>query len=376
MDHHNHNFWWRYFPHKQLTQMYFSSAMRSFAISLIALFVPLYLFVERGFSLHQTLQFFIFYAVVFAMTTPIAAKFCSKYGLKHSILLSVPLYIMFILLLYLLPVVAVPLPLIAAFLAFSLAFYWIGMHTAFHHVSDHKHRGEEVGKRASVSILANMCGPLIGGLLIKFTGFKIVFVLATLVLLGSALFLFLSKEDYVKYHFSFSALFDRKHWEYPLVFMARGMRTIANGVLWPLFIYGILNDYLTLGLVGFILSALSALLVWIMGKFSDKKEKRNIIQWVVGFESLSWFLRAFVSSVGQVIGISIFGGITYGAMESPLGAMEYDKANKNNVVAYFVGREIYICIGRILLLSFVIMIDNIAGGFIFNGFANLLIMLF
>jgi MFS family permease len=376
MDHHNHDFWWRYFPHKELTQMYFSAAMRSFAISLIALFVPLYLYIERGFSLNQTLQFFIFYAVMFAATTPLAAKFCSKYGLKHSILLSVPLYITFILLLYLLPVINTPLPIIASFLAFSLSFYWMGMHMAFYHISDHKHRGEEVGKRTSVSIIANMFGPLIGGFLIKFVGFKIVFVLASLVLLGAALFLFLSKEDYVKYHFSLRTLFDRKHWEYPLVFIARGMRAISAGILWPLFIFAILNDYLTLGFVGFILSALSALLVWIIGKFSDHQSKRKIIQWVAGFESLSWFLRAFVASVGQVIGISIFGGITYGAMESPLGALEYDNANKNNVAAYFVGREIYICLGRILILSFVIMIDNLAGGFILNGFANLLVLLF
>ena len=376
MDHHNHHFWWRYFPHKELTQIYFTAAMRSFAISLIALFVPLYLFVERGISLHQTLQFFIFYSVMFAVSTPLAAKFCSKYGLKHSILLSVPLYLIFIFLLYLLPVISIPLPLIAVFLALSLSFYWMGMHMAFHHVSDHKHRGEEVGKRTSVSILANMFGPLVGGFLIKFVGFKAVFVLASLVLLGAVLILFLSKEDYVKYHFSLRTLFDKEHWQYPLVFMARGMRAIANGVLWPLFIFGILNDYLTLGFVGFILSGLSVLLVWLMGKFSDHQNKRKIIQWVVGFESLSWFLRAFVGTIGQVIGVSVLGGITYGAMESPLGALEYDNASRKNPAAYFVGREIYICLGRILLLSFVIMVDNIAGGFILNGFANLLVLLF
>ena len=60
MPHHNEHFWWRFFPHKELTQVYISSAIRSFAISLIGLFIPLYLYVERGFSLQQTLYFFIF----------------------------------------------------------------------------------------------------------------------------------------------------------------------------------------------------------------------------------------------------------------------------------------------------------------------------
>jgi len=375
MDHHQHYFWWRFFPHKELTQIYISAALRSFAVSLIALFVPLYLHIELGFSMNRTLQFFIFYAAILAISTPLAAKFSSKFGFQHSILLSVPLYLAFILTLYLLPVLAIPLPIIAGLLGSSVAFYWMGMHMVFHHASDHKHRGEEVGKRMSISILATMAGPLIGGFLIKFVGFKVVFVLASIVLLAAALFLFLSKENYINYRFNFKTLFDKEHWQYPLVFMARGMRTMANGVVWPLFIFVILNDYLSLGFVGFLLSGLSAILVLIMGKFSDHNDKRKIIWWVTGFESVSWFLRAFVSTVGQVIGVTIFGGITYGAMESPLGALEYDSA-KGTIAPYFVGREMYICLGRILLLSFIIMVDSLAGGFILNGFTNLLILLF
>ena len=375
MDNHHNHFWWRFFPHKELTQIYVSAALRSFAISLITLFVPLYLHIELGYSMQATLQFFIFYSGILALCTPLAAKFSSKFGLKHSILLSVPLYLGFILSLYLLPIWNFPLPLVAALLGSSVSFYWVGMHLVFHHASDKKHRGEEFGKRESISILATMLGPLIGGLLIKFAGFRIVFVLVSLILLFSALFLFLSKENYIKYNFHFRSLFDRNHWQYPLVFMARGMRTMANGVIWPLFIFVILNDYLSLGFVGFLLSGLSAVLVFIMGKFSDHTSKRKIILWTTGFESVSWFLRAFVSTVGQVMGITVFGGITYGAMESPLGALEYDSAN-GTIAPYFVGREMYICLGRILLLTFILMIDNLAGGFILNGFVNLLVLLF
>ena len=375
MDHPQHHFWWRFFPRKELTQIYISAALRSFAVSLIALFIPLYLHVEQGFSINQTLQFFIFYSVILAISAPLAAKFSSKFGLKHSILLSVPLYLSFILTLYLLPVWAIPLPIIAGLLGSSIAFYWMGLHMVFHHASNQKHRGEEVGKRTGISILATMTGPLIGGFLIKYAGFKVVFVLASLILLSAALFLFLSKEDYINYEFNFKTLFDKEHWQYPLVFMARGMRVMAAGVVWPLFIFVILNDYLSLGFIGFLLSALSAVLVLIIGKFSDHNDKRKIVWWVTGFESVSWFLRAFVATVGQVIGVTIFGGITYGAMESPLGALEYDNAN-GTIAPYFVGREMYICLGRILLLSFIIMVDSLAGGFILNGFTNLLILLF
>ena len=375
MPHHNEHFWWRFFPHKELTQVYISSAIRSFAISLIGLFIPLYLYVERGFSLQQTLYFFIFYAAIFAISTPFAAKFAAQAGLKHSVLLGVPFYLVFVLLLYFLPVLNTPLFVIAGMLGLSQAFYWMGMHLVFAHVSDHKHRGEEFGKRKFFTIIATMFGPLLGGLLIKFVGFNIVFILASLLLFLSAFFLFLSKEDYVKYHFSLRSMLDKKHWENSLFFVARGTHVIAAGVIWPLFIFNILNDYFSLGLVGFLLSAISAGLVLFVGKYSDHIDKRKIIRWIAGFESLSWILRALVVKVWHVFAVTIFGALTFGIFESHVGALEYDK-ERGHAAPYIFSREFFICLGRILLLVFVLMIDNLAGGLILNGFANLAVLLF
>lgn len=373
--HHEHHFWWRFFPHKELTQVYVSIALRSFALSLISLFVPLYLYREIGLGLEQTLYFFIFYAVVLAASSPLAAKFAARFGLKHSVLISVPFYLAFILLLYLLPEIKTPTYIISGLMGISIAFYWMGMHLVFHHASDHKHRGEEVGKRASFSILASMIGPLLGGFLIKFVGFKILFILASLILFLSALFLFLSKEDYVKYHFSIRSLLDKRHWQNSLFFTAKGVRAVAAGVIWPLFIFAILNDYLTLGLVGFLLSGLSAVVVLVVGRYSDHISKRKIIRWIAGFESLSWFLRALVTTVAHVFGVTILGALTFGIMRAPVGALEYNKAHQH-AAAYFVSREVFICLGRVLLLTFVLMVDSLAGGLIFNGFANLAILLF
>ncbi|MBT6774316.1 MFS transporter [Candidatus Woesearchaeota archaeon] len=375
MHHHNENFLWRFFPHKELTQVYISSAIRNFAISLISLFVPLYLYKELGYPLEQVLYFFIFYAVVFAILSPLAAKFSARYGLKHAVLVSVPLYLLFVLLLYFLPVVKIPLMVISGLLGASQAFYWMGMHLVFTRASDHKHRGEEFGKRKSVSILAAMFGPLIGGILIKYTGFKSVFILTSLLLFSSALFLFLSKENHVRYHFSIRSLIDKRQWRNALFFTARGSQVIASGVIWPMFIFLILDDYLSLGLVGFFLSGISAVLVFFIGKYSDHYSKRKIVRWVAGFESVSWFIRAAVTTVGHVFGATIFGAFTFGVIEAPLGAMEYDKA-KENPANYFVNREIFLCFGRILLLIFVLMADSLSGGLIFNGFANLMVLLF
>jgi len=149
----NNHDWWKFLPDGELTQIYIAAAIRSFAITLLGLFVPLYLYNEIGFSLQQVLGFYIFFSVILAISSPIAMKFASRHGLKHTILLSVPLYLIFIILLYLLQWFPVPLVIISFFLGLSIAFYWMGLHLVFHKASDKKHRGEEVGKREGYSIL-------------------------------------------------------------------------------------------------------------------------------------------------------------------------------------------------------------------------------
>ncbi|MBI4983066.1 MFS transporter [Candidatus Woesearchaeota archaeon] len=382
--HPNHYFWWRFFPRQELTQIYISAAIRSFSLSLISLFIPLYLYQEMGVSFSHTLYFYFVYSLALALISPLAAKFTSKYGCKHSVLISVPIYMLFILLLYLLPVMKVPLIIIGIILGASLAFYWMGMHLIFCHASDHKHRGEELGKREGISILATMLGPFLGGLMIKFAGFKLLFLVTSLFLFASAFCLFFSKENRFHCNFSFRTLWDKKYWKDSLFFISRGTRVIAAGVIWPLFIFIILRDYLSLGITESILAGASAVLLWLVGKYSDHINKHILLKIATLFESISWFLRAGVSTVAQVFGVTVFGSLTYGIFEAPAGALEYDKA-KSDLPAYFVKREMFICLGRMLLLCVVLGIfiltggllkESLVGGVIFNGIAVLAGLLF
>ena len=376
MHHHHEQFWWRFSPKKDLDRIYVSVALRSFAVSLISLFVPLYLYKEMGFTLDQTLIFFIFYAVVIAISSPVAAKFASRYGMKHTVFFSVPFYLVYILLLYWLPIMNIPLILIGALAGIAVAFYWMGLHEVFYRVSDQKHRGEEVGKRAGISVFVTLFGPLVGGLLIKLVGFQFVFMLASLMLFLAALLLFLSHDTHEPYHFSLKNLVNNKNWKDSLFFVSRGASVMAAGVIWPLFIFVILNDYFTLGIVGSILAGVSGILIWLVGKISDKLGKRKILRWTLGFEALSWVLRSLVYSVGSVFAVATFASVTKGVTEAPMGALEYDKATQGDIAGYFVSREIYICLGRILLLVIVLMTDSLSGGMIFNGFASLAALLF
>ncbi len=371
----NHGHWWDVAFKKELYQVYLSSALRSFAISLIGLFVPLYVHVELGYTLKETLVYFVFYSLLFAVFTPMAAAFSAKFGAKHSILLSVPFHLVYISLLYAAQRFLVSLWLMALFVSLAMAFYWFGMNVIIYHATDHKHRGEEVGKRAGLSILATMIGPLLGGIMITKTGFGALFIFAAAVLFSSAIILFISPEQKQDFHFSFKSVMNKKHWRDSLFFVSQGSWVSVEGIVWPLFIFSILGSYIYLGMVGSVLAAVSSILVFLVGKYSDHVRKRKIIKLIVPFESLSWIVRLLVATVNQVFAITIFGAIVFGIWQSPLRALELDKA-KENPAGYFVSREIFICIGRAVPLVLILLTDRLSDGFALQAILSFAFLLF
>ena len=373
--HHHHEWLWHLYPKKELTRVYISLALRYFALSLISLFIPLYLYKEIGYSFEQTILFFIFYSLVLGIFSPLAAKCCEWYGVKHTVLISIPFYLAFLILLNLLPKVKLNLLWLGLLVGISLSFYWIGMNLLFYHSSHHKHRGEESGKRLSASIIASLIGPVVGGLLINVVGFYILFVLSALFLFISALVLFLSKDEHIHYEFSLRSLVDKHHWRHLLYFISQGSYITTSGVIWPLFMFSILGGYFSLGILGSLLSGVGAVLILFVGKYSDHVEKRTIIRWSAIGESTSWFVRAFVQTVGQVYAATIFGAMTYGIMVSPLQALDIDSA-RGRASGYFVTREVFICLGRMSVLIIVLMTNSLSGGLIAHGILNFAALLF
>ena len=84
---------------RELNELYASIAIRSFALSMINIFIPIYL-LNLDYSLKQVLIFFVFLTGTHAVTSIHAGKISSKFGFKHAILFSVPLLLIFYLMLY------------------------------------------------------------------------------------------------------------------------------------------------------------------------------------------------------------------------------------------------------------------------------------
>ncbi|MDA1038362.1 MAG: hypothetical protein O2877_01585 [bacterium] len=87
-----------FLKNKELDELFASMSLRSFAVSIIGIFIPIYL-LQIGFSLVQVFLFFALLSIVHSISSLASIKVACKYGFKHSILFNTPLLIVFFLLL-------------------------------------------------------------------------------------------------------------------------------------------------------------------------------------------------------------------------------------------------------------------------------------
>lgn len=362
-------------PKKELTEIYLSVSLRYLAYSMISLFIPLYLYQNLGYTLNQTLWFFVIYSFGFGLFTLPAAKLVSKIGVKHTILSAMPFYLIFYFLLYGLEKYAVPLYAVPLFFSAAQSLFWMGFHDEFIRNSHHDRRGKEVSRFLCLAYISVLVGPLLGGFFIDRFGFTFLFIIVGLIFFLSALVLFLTKDYRDPSKINFRHVFTKANLKNSFAFMAYGAQTMAESVLWPLFIFVILKTYTNLGLLGSAMSAVIAMMTYLVGKASDKYSRHNILNIGAVIYSLTWVVRTLFSSIGYVFGLSLFAGFSHTFVQTPLEALTYDKAEKN-VVETLVFRELALNIGRMAVLLAVILTGRFIYGFLFSAASGVGLLFF
>src|SRR3989344_5204474 len=91
------------FPQRELGEFYLSIALRTFALGLIAIFEPIYIFLHVGRSIPLTLFYFGAVYVISGLFAPVGMKICSRLGVKRTMVASIPCALLYYGGLWLLP---------------------------------------------------------------------------------------------------------------------------------------------------------------------------------------------------------------------------------------------------------------------------------
>ena len=136
--HHDVHRVFHFLRNRELNELYASIAIRSFAISLIGIFIPIYLY-QIGYSFSLIFFFFALSAIFKAIFIFPSAKISYKIGLKHSMLLSMPFLIIFFVLMFSLERFNWSIWFVTIFLGIHTALFWFSYHTDFSKFSRRKY---------------------------------------------------------------------------------------------------------------------------------------------------------------------------------------------------------------------------------------------
>ncbi len=378
MHHHMHKI---HILKDELSEVYMNLTIQSFALSLISIFIPIYI-LSIGFSLEYMILFFMVFYGSIGLTSPVSATLASRFGFKHMILFRAPILILFLLGLHNMDSLPFSPIFLAAFGGIGSSLYWVSINSIFAKNTDKLHRGQQTGKLISMPQIAALAGPTIGGVISLFYGFKILFIITSVLIVLSVIPLFMTGETRPHMKFSFKDMLNRKdNKKFSFYFIADGAKFVAGVIFWPLFIYWGLSGSATGTGLSMTLAGVGVILfTYFIGKKSDKKDKHSFIRKGAVLVALLWFVRMSANTPFEFYMFSLLAGLFTVLIDVPFMAVSFDQANKTNIDKFIVMREMSLSFGRFLFLGFTLLVSDAAMkvflGFGLAGAASLLFLFF
>jgi MFS family permease len=357
---------------RELFELYFLLFMKKLVLSMVGIFLPLYLLVEIGYSLPIVIYFFLAMTLSFSIFCFLGVHLVNKIGAKHTMILGIG--IMFVALLASMGIkfyswLFYPA---AILLGAEYSFFWIGFHI------DAIVHGKKsvVGKKSAMvnimGILPSVIGPLIGGLIIGFSGFVLLFIIAIILGLGAVVPLVFSRETYARRSFSYKEMFRKDHLNFFLVYFAQGVKASTRAVFWPIFIFAILGGYVSMGVYGTVATFLTSLFALYVGKVSDEGKKTFMTRLMGTFGAIIWIFNLFIVKVWQVFLLGTLGGFGLVGTNIPILAKSYNAAKKEHVPEFVLFRELSIRVGQFFVLLLVLATANLKASFVASAVVAIL----
>lgn len=360
-----------YHLNREVEEVYWHAVLNGLALSMVFIFEPIYLW-SLGYSLIQILWFYVQVYVWYALLVSFGAKFASRYGYKHAILVANIFYVIYWGVLF--SVKAYPFLFFVApvFFALQKSWFWPAYDADVALSAINVQRGREMGMLYSLIQFSFIIGPFIGGFISHNFGFSALFVSAAFVMLFSAYPLFRSKEIHSEHEFKFRSLL-RVFRDHPRNFF--GYWGYAEDLmimsLWPVYMSVIVPHFFNLGVVSTIATIAGTMLMLYIGRLTDKVNKLPIIRWSALVYGVTWLFRPLANSLGSIL---VFDSLTKAGkdvLNVPMMALTFERAGNRKAdyaIAYSVFYEFSLAVGKIITALAGILILS-QDGSIFTVFA-------
>ncbi len=375
---------------RQVRELYSSTLILDFAFSIVSIFEPVFLyliFAEKFKSINSiqlVLAFYLIEYLIYFFIMPLGAKFARRFGYEYSIAASTVCIAVFYLFLFGIERSLWFIPGAIITEAFWRAFYWPAYHSDFAKFSVNEERGRQISNLGVMESLVYVVGPIAGGLIVKIFGFNSLFVVAAALILASNIPMLITKEKFravpFDYTDAYKRLFKKENRRQLIALLGFGEELIGI-IIWPIFIFVVVNDFLGLGALTAISILITTLVLLYIGKITDSHDRQTVLRYGTTFYFFSWLFRLWTRSIFGIFLVDAYSRIAERLVGVPIMALTYERAQKNSVMTSIIFFEMSLVLGKILMMTLAILLLFVFDPgwnvlFIISGLATLLYLLF
>lgn len=350
----------------------------------VGVFIPIFFYQLFDLSFNALLWMYIGTYTLRFFLIPLGSMLLSRWGMRTMMMLAVPFAVAGM---SMLAFASGNEPLVAGLvyavtMALYSVFYWVPYHTDFtRSIMDYKHPGASIAWYKNALAVMNAVTPLVGGVMIATYGFEYVFVFSGIALLSTIVPIYVmghASERYAwGYGETFMRLFARKNRALLYAYIADGGQTIISLVVWPVFIFELLDgNYVSVGFMASLTTLAIFLLNVVVGKFVDRVGDEKALTYSSILAATGWIAKFFVDSAFQIFVVD-----TYHKLGSAANRMSFDTAtyehsadNGSYVDEFTTLKELALNIGRVLVLLLVMVLlyylENIRFTFLIAALAT------
>ncbi len=350
---------WRTVGFDELSEIYTSQMLRSLAASLVGIFVPVYLY-KIGYSLIAISFMFLIWFLARPFWAYVSARMIGAWGPKHSIAISVILQIAYLALILSIDTMNWPLWFVGIVGSFCYGLYMMAFQVDFSKIKHTEHGGKEIGFLQMFERIGAVAGPLIGGILATAFDPRYTIGLAIVILMGSLVPIFMSKEPTrTNQKIVIQGFPWRRHRRDFIVSTAFILENVVSITIWPLFLGVFIitsNVYAVLGVLTAVSTAIALVTIMAIGKLIDKQYGKRLLNIGAYTNAALHLLRPFVGSPMQAFGISVINEPVTAMYRMPFMKGRFDASDSvpGYRIVYFMLVEWVNAVGNVIFWTLVI----------------------
>ena len=352
---------------KGFVRLYTGKTIVMIATAMLGIFLPIFLYNLFNKNFQAVIIYYGLGYLFYGIVVSLGVKFLNKFGFRNALRTSVILGMIFYIIFYFIDQnnlkYLIPFSLLISVLYRLL--YWLPYHVNFAKFTNKKTRGRQVSIIEATRSVLGVFIPLIAGLIVSYFSFDILFIIAiALYLLSGIPYLTISRtrEKFVwTIRETWRQFFSKKRRKTVLAYMADGSENIIGIVVWPIFIYQLLDgNYFKVGAISTLIIAISVITQLFLGKYMDLRvKKEKVLKWGSFLYSFGWLVKIFISTTFQLFIVGAYHSITCIFLRTPFDALTYEIAadQEHYVDEFSVLREMAIQFGRVLMAVLIILIS-------------------